>query len=90
MLTQCANLLIIKENNFVNFFCFVCCKYTLSLLRKYLDMKVRKQRPKKKPEDLMTIRLMVNISPKALKENWGNNKKVARKAASTFINKQKS
>ena len=53
-------------------------------------MKVRKQRPKKKPEDLMTIRLMVNISPKALKENWGNNKKVARKAASTFINKQKS
>jgi hypothetical protein len=45
----------------------------------------------RKPKDeLMTIRLMVNISPKALKENWGNNKKVARKAASTFINKQKS
>ena len=53
-------------------------------------MKVRKKKTTKPPEELMSIRLMVNISPKALKENWGNNKKVARKAASTFINKQKS
>jgi hypothetical protein len=45
-----------------------------------------KQKPK---EELMTIRIMVNISPKALEKNWGGSKKAARKAASNFVNNLK-
>jgi hypothetical protein len=49
-------------------------------------MKVRKKRTTKPKDELKTIRLMVNISKKALDENWNGSKKEARKAADVFIN----
>jgi hypothetical protein len=52
----------------------------------YLCGMEAKQKPK---EDLKTVRIMVNISPKALEKNWGGSKKAARKAASNFVNNLK-
>lgn len=50
------------------------------------NREIMKQKPK---EELMTIRIMVNISPNALEKNWGGSKKAARKAASNFVNNMK-